>query len=87
MVASCPPIWERWCWPCSAWAAPVPAECPERRALSGHVWINAGLGVATCQPPAYLRAGGALLGLEASFVPSEWVAIDNQVSGRTVLGL
>ena len=65
----------------------MPAECPDRRALSGQVWINAGLGVATCQPPAYLRAGGALLELQASFVPSEWVSIDSQVSGRTVLDL
>ena len=47
---------------------------PDSRALSGHVWIYTGLGAVTCQPPdaAFLRAGGALLALEASFVPSEW---------------
>ena len=47
---------------------------PDSRALSGHVWIYTGLGAVICQPPdaAFLRAGGALLALEASFVPSEW---------------
>ena len=62
-------------------------QSPDRRALRRHVWTHTGLGAATGQPSGatFLRAGGTLLGLEGSFVPSEWVSVDHQVSDRTDL--